>query len=269
MSGSLSLRPHAGVLRPGHGHHGRLAGDASRRAARWWLVPLTWVWACSHGMWFVGVVIGLVALVGLFPDGTVRGRAWLRLALVPLGSLAAAALTPVGSRAAAGSLGRGRDAPVRRRVALTVATDIDFVAFLVLGRRRPTHLVARAPSHSVDRDPARGLAIGFALLYVRTSPSAPRSSLRWPPWRSRACPPSARADRPTRGRPDAGAHGGGPRGRRAARAGARRPARRGVPTTWTAPSPRCPLAPCCATTTAAAAGSSGSIPTCVPPSTDA
>ena len=21
--------------------------------ARWWLVPMTWVWACSHGMWFV------------------------------------------------------------------------------------------------------------------------------------------------------------------------------------------------------------------------
>ena len=27
--------------------------------ARWWLVPVTWVWACSHGLWFVGPLVGL------------------------------------------------------------------------------------------------------------------------------------------------------------------------------------------------------------------
>ena len=35
--------------------------------ARWWLVPLTWVWAMCHGMWPVGIVIGLVAVVGHRP----------------------------------------------------------------------------------------------------------------------------------------------------------------------------------------------------------
>ena len=33
--------------------------------ARWWLVPLTWLWACSHGMWFIGPVIGGVVVVGM------------------------------------------------------------------------------------------------------------------------------------------------------------------------------------------------------------
>ena len=28
---------------------------------RWWLVPLTWAWANLHGMWSVGIIIGIVA----------------------------------------------------------------------------------------------------------------------------------------------------------------------------------------------------------------
>ena len=39
--------------------------------ARWWLVPLTWVWAMVHGMWPVGIIIGLVALVGIALDRAV------------------------------------------------------------------------------------------------------------------------------------------------------------------------------------------------------
>ena len=32
---------------------------------RWWLVPLTWVWAMVHGMWPVGIAIGAAAAAGL------------------------------------------------------------------------------------------------------------------------------------------------------------------------------------------------------------
>ena len=39
---------------------------------RWWLVPLAWVWAMVHGMWPVGIIIGLVALVGIALDRAVR-----------------------------------------------------------------------------------------------------------------------------------------------------------------------------------------------------
>lgn len=67
---------------------------------RWWLVALTWAWALLHGMWSVGVVIGLVAVVGICLEQRTRLRelrpVLLRLLAVPLLSLLAAGLTPVG-----------------------------------------------------------------------------------------------------------------------------------------------------------------------------
>jgi hypothetical protein len=95
MSGSISLRPHlvSFALLP-------LVVSAWMTSAedlrpRWWLVPLTWAWACSHGFWIVGWSVGVFAVVGVGLSG-VRGRALLRLAAVPLASLAAAAFTPTG-----------------------------------------------------------------------------------------------------------------------------------------------------------------------------
>lgn len=63
---------------------------------RWWLVPVSWVWACSHGLWFSGAVIGGVVVAGLFLDGRARGRRALTLLAVPVLSVVAAAVTPVG-----------------------------------------------------------------------------------------------------------------------------------------------------------------------------
>ena len=64
--------------------------------ARWWLIPMTWVWAMCHGMWPIGIVIGLVALVGIAADRTADRRDLLRLSAIPVGSAVVAALTPVG-----------------------------------------------------------------------------------------------------------------------------------------------------------------------------
>ena len=76
-----------------------MAGDLR---PRWWLVPLTWVWAAVHGMWPIGVLIGLVAVVGIVLDNRSRLRelrpVLLRLLAVPVLSLVVAALTPVGPR---------------------------------------------------------------------------------------------------------------------------------------------------------------------------
>ena len=63
---------------------------------RWWLVPLAWLWAMVHGMWPVGIVISVVALIGLALDRAVAPRVWLRLAVIPVLSIAVTALTPVG-----------------------------------------------------------------------------------------------------------------------------------------------------------------------------
>jgi hypothetical protein len=62
---------------------------------RWWLIPLTWLWATVHGMWPIGLVIGLVAVVGLWLDRAPR-RSVLRALAIPVGSAVAAAATPVG-----------------------------------------------------------------------------------------------------------------------------------------------------------------------------
>ncbi len=65
---------------------------------RWWLVPVTFLWACSHGMWGVGVLIGMVVIVGLALDRRLSRRDAATLLAVPALSVVAAALTPVGPR---------------------------------------------------------------------------------------------------------------------------------------------------------------------------
>jgi len=64
--------------------------------ARWWLVPLAWLWAMVHGMWPVGIIIGLVAVLGIALDRAASPRQGLRLAAIPLLSAVASGLTPVG-----------------------------------------------------------------------------------------------------------------------------------------------------------------------------
>lgn len=64
---------------------------------RWWLVPVSWLWACSHGMWFSGVVVGAVVVVGLILDRRIHGRLALKMLAIPVSSLLVAALTPAGS----------------------------------------------------------------------------------------------------------------------------------------------------------------------------
>ena len=54
----------------------RTADDAR---PRWWLVPLSWLWACCHGLWIVGVIIGAAVVVGMALE---RGTGKKRLSCV-------------------------------------------------------------------------------------------------------------------------------------------------------------------------------------------
>ena len=71
---------------------------ASDLRPRWWLVPVAYLWACSHGTWVVGVTVGVAVVVGLLLDRRVRLRdgQLLRLAAVPVASGLVALVTPVG-----------------------------------------------------------------------------------------------------------------------------------------------------------------------------
>lgn len=65
---------------------------------RWWLIPVTWVWACSHGTWVVGVLLGLATVLGLTLDRRLGTKHALALASVVVGSGIAAMATPLGPR---------------------------------------------------------------------------------------------------------------------------------------------------------------------------
>lgn len=65
---------------------------------RWWLIPMTWIWATAHGMWSSGVLLSGVFWLGLVLAGRARGRDAVRLMAVPVLSFVAALVTPVGPR---------------------------------------------------------------------------------------------------------------------------------------------------------------------------
>jgi hypothetical protein len=96
--GSLSERPQLVsfvLLAVTVGAWWKSAGDLK---PRWWLVPMTFLWACCHGMWGVGALIGVAVIAGLVLDRRLDRRTALRLLAVPALSVVAAALTPVGPR---------------------------------------------------------------------------------------------------------------------------------------------------------------------------
>lgn len=72
---------------------------ASSRDARlrWWLVPLTWVWACVHGFWILVPLLGALVALGVLLEER-RAAPALRLGALAAATAVAGALTPVGPR---------------------------------------------------------------------------------------------------------------------------------------------------------------------------
>lgn len=65
---------------------------------RWWLIPLTWLTACVHGVWSLGVGLGAAIVVGLVAERAFTSLHRRRLLMVLGGSVVAAGLTPLGPR---------------------------------------------------------------------------------------------------------------------------------------------------------------------------
>jgi hypothetical protein len=156
----------------------QMAGDLR---PRWWLVPLTWVWASSHGLWVVGVGFGVVTVAGLALDRRLTWVSARRLLAVPALSLVAASLTPVGPALLLTPLTVGRD--VRDFVGEWQASSAhDPAAFVTLcmialvatswarSRRTPTwwqvaHLmVAFVATLAMERTVAVGAVVAAPLL---------------------------------------------------------------------------------------------------------
>jgi hypothetical protein len=73
-------------------------GTARDLRPRWWLIPLFWVWACCHGLWIFGLVVGalVIALVTVDPRRPRDGVGVRNLYVLWAACLAVVALTPLG-----------------------------------------------------------------------------------------------------------------------------------------------------------------------------
>jgi hypothetical protein len=69
------------------------------RRPRWWLVPLFWLWACCHGLWMFGILLGVVTSVCLvLPKSEGRRALAIRLAALNVATVVVIAVTPLGPR---------------------------------------------------------------------------------------------------------------------------------------------------------------------------
>ncbi|MDF9715930.1 hypothetical protein INN71_16180 [Nocardioides sp. ChNu-153] len=145
-----------------------LRAVADRRAP-YHLVPLTWLWVTCHGMWPVGLLVGVLACAGAWLD-TRDGRTVLRLATVPLAGAVVAALTPVGPAAYGAVVAVGgrseffaewgpTDFTVLSPAALALLLAL-LVAVLARRRRRPSWTTCLLAL----------LALAWALYSARTVP---------------------------------------------------------------------------------------------------
>jgi hypothetical protein len=134
----------------------------------WWLIGLSWVWACCHGLWFLGPLVGLVVVVGLAADRARPRAELLRLLAVPLLSVAVAALTPVGPRlltlpftvnSYARLVTEWRPPDVHEPY---VAATVGLLAVTAIGWSRNSR---RVPWADVL---LWGMALGWTVLYART-----------------------------------------------------------------------------------------------------
>lgn len=63
---------------------------------RWWLAPMTALWACMHGLWVLSPAIQAIVIAGMFLDRTLTRSALAKFCGIVVASLALVAVTPNG-----------------------------------------------------------------------------------------------------------------------------------------------------------------------------
>lgn len=71
---------------------------ARDRLPRWWLVPVAWLWACCHGTWVMGPLVGAVVVAGLLAHRSLSPAQLARLVATIGGCAVVGLLTPLGWR---------------------------------------------------------------------------------------------------------------------------------------------------------------------------
>ena len=138
---------------------------------RWWLIPLTWVWAMLHGMWILGIVTSFVAAAAMSLDKSRPARVRWSYLGVPVGMMLAGALTPVGPRLYGAVLLVGSRSDLFTEWKPADYTD-PFNAVLALMLAATVGLGLRFGSSSWMRTGLTLLALGWALYSQRTVPIA-------------------------------------------------------------------------------------------------
>jgi hypothetical protein len=137
----------------------------------WWLIGLAWAWANLHGMWPLGIVIGVVAATGLLLRGDGERRSAMRLFAVPVGAAVVSALTPLGPGLYGAVVAVGGRADY-----LSEWSPPDFTTVFpaVLGLMLAATLLLRLRVGEPDwpRDLLLLLACAFAVYSTRTVPVA-------------------------------------------------------------------------------------------------
>ena len=136
-----------------------------------WLIPLTWLWVTIHGMWPIGIALGLVMAAGLALDGVAVGRQRMLAFAVPISALVLASVTPLGPRVFEGVVEVGSRRAYFAEWAAPDFTDIRAVGVLAMAGVVLIATLRRAPLRWTPLL-YLGFAIGLAIFSFRTVPLA-------------------------------------------------------------------------------------------------
>src|SRR5690349_308082 len=135
---------------------------------RWWLIPLTWLWACVHGTWVYAVGLALLFGLGMLLDRQAGRRILVRIAGLAVALVAVAMLTPIGPQLLLAPVAISKISPFINEWKPTSITDPHAAATLLMGLLVVVAWIRGRERVSWTRILLWGAGMVSALLYART-----------------------------------------------------------------------------------------------------